>query len=88
LQTNSAPVACAANDPLVALGQKEFAPTHDKRLEWWREARSGIFIHWGTYSVPVGTYKGQQSTHIGGWNMRDGNIPVANYAEYARQFHP
>ena len=26
----------------------------DKRMEWWREARFGMFIHWGVYSVPAG----------------------------------
>ncbi|HEY7089425.1 MAG TPA: alpha-L-fucosidase, partial [Tepidisphaeraceae bacterium] len=40
------------------------------------------------YSVPAGTYKGQQSTHIGEWIMRDYNIPVTEYADYAKQFNP
>ena len=31
----------------------------DARMKWWREARFGMFIHWGVYSVPAGTYKGQ-----------------------------
>ena len=31
----------------------------DKRLQWWREARFGMFIHWGLYSVPAGEWKGQ-----------------------------
>ena len=32
----------------------------DARMKWWREARFGMFIHWGVYSVPAGTYKGKQ----------------------------
>ncbi len=31
----------------------------DKRLEWWRDARFGMFIHWGLYAVPAGEWKGQ-----------------------------
>ena len=72
----------------MEMWQKDFAPTHDARMKWWREARFGMFIHWGVYSVPAGTYKGEQSKHIGEWIMRDFNIPVAEYAEYARQFNP
>ena len=57
-------------------------------MEWWREARFGMFIHWGVYSVPAGTYHGEQSKHIGEWIMRDFNIPVTEYAGYAKQFDP
>ena len=54
-------------------------------MEWWREARFGMFIHWGVYAVPAGEYKGQRFDHIGEWIMLDGRIPVAEYREYARQ---
>jgi alpha-L-fucosidase len=47
-----------------------------------------MFIHWGVYSVPAGTYHGEQSKHIGEWLMRDFNIPVAEYAGYTKQFDP
>ena len=30
------------------------------RMAWWREARFGMFIHWGVYAVPAGIYKGQK----------------------------
>lgn len=78
-----------ADEPLeVRTWQREYGPTHDQRMQWWREARFGMFIHWGVYSVPAGIYKGQKSNHIGEWIMRDFNIPVAEYAEYAKQFNP
>lgn len=32
----------------------------DRRMKWWREARFGMFIHWGLYAVPAGEYKGQR----------------------------
>src|SRR5436305_9990970 len=72
----------------AATDQPETKEQRDARMKWWREARFGMFIHWGVYSVPAGTYKGQQSTHIGEWLMRDFNIPVAEYADYTKQFNP
>ena len=60
----------------------------DARMKWWREARFGMFIHWGVYSVPAGTYDGKQIGGIGEWIMRSANIPVARYEEYAKQFNP
>ena len=60
----------------------------DARMKWWREARFGMFIHWGVYSVPAGTYDGKPVGGIGEWIMRSANIPVARYAEYAKQFNP
>jgi alpha-L-fucosidase len=68
--------------------QREYGPTHDQRMQWWREARFGMFIHWGVYSVPAGVWKGEQSTHIGEWLMLDYKVPVAEYAALASQFNP
>ncbi len=60
----------------------------DARLKWWREARFGMFIHWGVYSVPAGIYKGEQVKGIGEWIMNRAKIPVAEYRDYAKQFNP
>ena len=60
----------------------------DERMEWWREARFGMFIHWGVYSVPAGTYNGQRINRIGEWIMNRGKIPVAEYQQFAKQFNP
>ncbi len=64
------------------------SPDHDTKMQWWREARFGMFIHWGVYAVPAGTYKGQRINRIGEWIMNRGKIPVAEYKEYAEQFNP
>src|SRR5438045_1712142 len=77
-----APLARAATD------EPETKEKRDARMKWWREARFGMFIHWGVYSVPAGTYKGEQSKHIGEWLMRDFNIPVDEYAAYTKDFNP
>src|SRR3954470_13190796 len=67
---------------------KESPQQRDARMKWWRQARFGMFIHWGIYSVPAGTYKGTQVQHIGEWIMNDAKIPVAEYAAYAKEFNP
>ena len=60
----------------------------DARMKWWRESRFGMFIHWGVYSVPAGTYKGEQVKGIGEWIMNRGKIPVAEYRAFAKEFNP
>jgi alpha-L-fucosidase len=60
----------------------------EKRLEWWRAARFGMFIHWGIYSVPAGEWKGQPVPGIGEWIMNHAKIPVAEYEQLAKQFNP
>jgi alpha-L-fucosidase len=60
----------------------------DARMEWWREARFGMFIHWGVYAVPAGTYNGKQIGGIGEWIMNRGKIPMAEYQTYAKDFNP
>jgi alpha-L-fucosidase len=67
---------------------EETPAERDTRMGWWREARFGMFIHWGVYSVPAGEYNGQRFDHIGEWIMLDGHIPVAEYREYAKHFNP
>jgi alpha-L-fucosidase len=66
----------------------ETSAERDARMAWWREAKFGMFIHWGIYSVPAGTYEGKPIAGIGEWIMSNAKIPVATYAEYARQFDP
>ena len=60
----------------------------DQRMGWWRDARFGMFIHWGLYAVPAGEYKGQRSNRIGEWIMEWANIPRRDYERFATQFNP
>src|SRR6266536_1648040 len=57
----------------------------EQRLRWWREARFGMFIHWGLYAVPAGEWKGKPIPGIGEWIMNRAKIPVAEYEPLARQ---
>jgi alpha-L-fucosidase len=47
-------------------------------MTWWREAKFGLFIHFGVYAVPA----------QGEWYMNLHKVPVAKYKEYAKQFNP
>ncbi len=58
------------------------------RMNWWREAKFGMFIHWGVYAVPAGTYEGNQIDGIGEWIMQHARIPLKPYKDFARQFNP
>jgi alpha-L-fucosidase len=68
--------------------RNETAEQHEARMQWWRQARFGMFIHWGVYSVPAGTYQGKRIPSIGEWIMLNGKIPVAEYAKFAGEFDP
>lgn len=61
----------------------------DNKMEWWREARFGMFIHWGPYAVLGGDYHGHL-TRVGGpaWIMNRCKIPVSEYQEMTRNFNP
>ena len=60
----------------------------DARMEWWRQARFGMFIHWGVYSVAAGSWRGKHVPGPGEWLMHAGHVPVRDYATLAPQFNP
>jgi alpha-L-fucosidase len=68
--------------------QRKLDPDHERRMQWWREARFGMFIHWGLYAVPAGEYQGRRSKEIGEWIMSWANIPRAEYEQFATRFDP
>jgi len=57
-------------------------------LSWWREARLGLFIHWGLYAIPAGVWHGKRVPYTGEWVMWREKIPFATYSRLARRFHP
>lgn len=58
----------------------------DERMEWWRDARLGMFIHWGLYAVPAGEWKDRKD--YGEWIMSSAHIPVEEYEKFAGRFNP
>ena len=73
---------------VAAIQDTETPAQRDARMAWWRDARFGMFIHWGLYSIPAGTWQGKQIPSIGEWIMNTGSIPVADYKALAPQFNP
>jgi alpha-L-fucosidase len=62
--------------------------SHDERMKWWREARFGMFIHWGDYAQLAGMYQGHEVGRGGEWIMNRAKIPVAEYQQFAKKFNP
>lgn len=67
---------------------KESREDFDQRMTWWRDARFGMFIHWGPYAVPAGKYEGKDVEGIGEWIMHNAKIPIEVYEKYAERFNP
>jgi len=61
---------------------------HEKRIAWFREAKFGMFIHWGLYSIPAGEWQGKQVLGLGEWIMHNAPVPVKDYVKLADQFNP
>jgi alpha-L-fucosidase len=63
-------------------------PVKEKRLEWFRDAKYGMFIHWGLYAIPAGEWNGKRSLGLGEWIMNRSQIPVREYEKLATKFNP
>ena len=72
----------------IALTLNVLAQSKPDKMDWWKEAKFGLFIHWGVYSVPAGVYNGKDIDGIGEWIMNNGKIPKSTYQAYAKQFNP
>jgi alpha-L-fucosidase len=64
----------SAADPTLA--PDLLLPEQD--MAWWRDAKVGVFVHWGLYAIPA---KGE-------WHMFNDKVPAAEYAKLAQQFNP
>jgi alpha-L-fucosidase len=73
---------------ILFLFSVQTAFAQEQRMQWWREARFGMFIHWGVYAQLAGVYDGHEINNIGEWIMNRGKIPVAAYQQIAKQFNP
>jgi alpha-L-fucosidase len=56
-----------------------------RRLQWFVNARFGMFIHWGLYSVPAGAWGARKDA--GEWILMECDIPGRTYEGFARRFH-
>ena len=80
--------------PCVVAAQRaspdpESAEAKTARLAWFREAKFGLFIHWGLYAIPAGRVEGQARVPgIGEWIMNRAKIPVARVRGARRAVQP
>ncbi len=72
---------------------KQMNQSKEETKEWFRDAKFGMFIHWGLYAIPGGVWKGEKihdlrPPHVAEWIMHAAEIPRAEYAELASSFNP
>ena len=60
------------------LADEKQAATRAQRMQWWHEAKFGMFIHWGLYSV-IGQHE---------WAKENEGVPLLQYELLAKHFHP
>ncbi len=66
--------------------QPETPAQRDSRMQWWREARFGMFIHWGLYSILAGEWNGE--TNHAEWIRTTAQIPLEEYDQLVPRFNP
>ena len=74
--TESEPTSATQAQGSPSAGAEE--ADRQRRMKWWHEAKFGMFIHWGLYSI-LGRHE---------WVMENEGIPVSEYAPLAKQFKP
>jgi alpha-L-fucosidase len=67
---------------------RPYDAAREKRLEWFRDVKYGMFIHWGLYAIPAGEWNGKRSLGLGEWIMNRSQIPVKEYEKLATKFKP
>lgn len=81
-----AALSCPPQDPPPAPPEQQaelarWAATHDERMAWWREARFGLFVHFGLYAAAGGTWNGKvYEQHYAEWIQNWAKVPSAEYA--------
>lgn len=59
-----------------------------RNIQWFKDAKFGMFIHWGLYSKLAGEWNGKRYYGSGEWIMNQAKIPVAEYKKVATTFNP
>lgn len=66
----------------------ETPETHDRRMQWWRDAKFGMFIHWGVYASLFHLRGTDPAEWYSEWVRHCKRIPVADYQKAAREWNP
>ncbi len=83
VHTGAAQTAANGQGPV-----RPYDAEQQKRMAWFRQAKLGMFIHWGLYSIPGGQWPGRSNTNNAEWIMLQENIPAAEYRKLASVFNP
>lgn len=67
-------------------GSETIGGSDSSKMEWWEDARFGMFIHWGLYSIPAGEWNGE--THHAEWIRTTAHIPLDVYDTLVNYFNP
>jgi alpha-L-fucosidase len=86
------PLAASGSGGIVRYGGvnlvNETPEEFDARMEWFRDAKFGMFIHWGLYSVAAGEWNGKPVRGIGEWLLSNAQITPEDYAPLQQRFNP
>ena len=83
------PALLAASILLAAVpAPAESQQERDARMAWFREARFGMFIHWGVYAVPAGEWQGKKYGGGVEWIQSQAKIPTNDYTPLKDRFNP
>ena len=87
-QLQGSQIPTTATHPVRSIQDVETPAQNSERMKWFREARFGMFIHWGLYAIPAGRWDGEKIPGIGEWIMNAATVPVADYKALAAKFNP
>ena len=74
---------------IVSAEEKPAQLSSSDKMEWWNNAKYGMFVHWGPYALYGGVYMGHRQKRIGcEWIMNTCKIPVMEYKAKASTFNP
>ncbi|MGQ9697572.1 MAG: alpha-L-fucosidase, partial [Armatimonadota bacterium] len=74
--------------PTLGQTARETKEQFEARTKWWREAKFGMFIHWGIYAVPADCTTRDGRKSIAEWYLSNKQMQVKDYEKFAAQFNP
>jgi alpha-L-fucosidase len=69
------------NIRIKELTHQETEQQRDERMQWWREARFGMFVHWGLYSIPAGKWDGDEIKQAAEWIQFHTGVQAKPYSD-------
>jgi alpha-L-fucosidase len=78
----------AAAAKAIASPAVESHAASQRRLQWFHEAKYGLFVHWGLWAIPAGEWKGRKTSTDPCFVSMEAGIPLQEYHALARQFNP